>query len=133
MKRSRWIHATVAAVSVGAACANDSTGNAAQAGTLRLRLTSPHDDDGAMVFEVAGPPIDSATAGNTSLQLFTQRVDGTTMVGAVVGALGNGVVVTLHVPDVTAVAGYRARVIEVANKKDALRDSLTGYALSVTP
>ncbi len=133
MTSSRWIFATVAALLVGVACSEDSTGAGATAGTLILRLTTPHADDGAMTFEVNGPPNDSATAATAGLRLFTRRADRSTVVGAVVGALANGAVITLHVPDVGAAARYSATVVEVADRGDALRASLTGYALTVTP
>jgi hypothetical protein len=133
MTRARWIFAMVAALFVSVACSDESTSAGAGAGTLVLRLTTPHADDGAMTFEVIGPPIDSAVAVNASLRLFTRRVNGSTVVGAVVGDLINGAVVTLHVPDVRAAAGYTATLIEVADRQDALRASLAGYALTVDP
>lgn len=134
MNRMRWILALLATLSLGAGCSDDVTGGGnPRAGTLLLRLTTPRADDGALVFEVSGPPIDSALAANASLRLFTRRVDGVTVVGAVVGAVANGALVTLHVPDVGAAAGYTATVREVANRQDALRATLTGYALTVTP
>jgi len=133
MSRLRWTFAMVAALSVGAACSYEPTGGAPRAGTLRLRLTTPHADDGAMLFDVNGPPIDSAMAVNSSLRLFTRRAGGSTVVGAVVGVLANGAVVTLQVPDVGAAAGYTARVLEVADRQNALRASLAGYALTVAP
>jgi len=132
MSRSRWIFAMVAALSVGAACSDNPTSGSARAGTLTLRLTTPHADDGAMTFEVSGQPIDSATVANASLRLFTRRESGSTVIGVVVGALANGAVVTLHVPDVGAAAGYSATVLEVADRQDALRASLAGYALDVS-
>ncbi len=133
MRRARWIFAMVATLSVGAACSDDPTGGTVPPGTLTLRLTTPHADDGAMVFDVSGPPIDSALAGNASLRLFTRRAGSSTVVGAVVGALANGAVVTLQVPDVGAAAAYTAQVVEVADRQNALRASLAGYALTVAP
>lgn len=133
MSRWRWSFVIVAALSASAACANDPTAGATQAGTVMLRLTTPHADDGAVMFEVSGPPIDTAIAVNASLQLFTQRASGSTMVGVVVGEVTDGAVVTLRVPDVGAAAGYTARVLEVADRQNALRASLTGYALTVGP
>ena len=133
MSRSRWIFAIVAALSVGAACSDNPTSVSARAGTLTLRLTTPHADDGAMTFEVSGAPIDGATAVDASLRLFTRRESGSTVIGAVVGALDNGAVVTLHVPDVGAAARYTTTVLEVADRQDALRASLAGYALTVAP
>lgn len=133
MSRSRWILAIVTALSVGTACSSDKpAGPATQAGTLTVRLTTPNADDGAVLFELSGSPIDSALAANASLRLFTRRADGSKVVGAVLGALNNGAVVTLRVPNAGA-TGYTARVIEVADRQNALRASLTGYALTVTP
>jgi hypothetical protein len=133
MKGSHWIFAVVAALSVAAGCSNDSTSAVAQPGTLSLRLTTPQVDDGAMTFEVSGPPIDNATAVDASLRLFTRQADGSTLVGAVVGTLTSGTVVTLQVPDVGAAARYTARVVEVADRQNVLRASLAGYALTVAP
>jgi len=133
MSGSRWIFVMVAALSVAVGCSDDTTGAPARPGTLSLTLTTPHADDGAMLFEVSGPSIDSAIAVNASLRLFTRLVNGSTVVGAVVGALANGAVVNLQVPDVGVAAEYTARVLEVADRKDALRASLAGYALTVDP
>ena len=127
-----WSFTLLAALLLGAACSNESTGSVAGAGTLTLRLTTPSSDDGALLFELSGPPIDTTVAANASLQLFTHRTDGSTLVGAVVGTLANGGVVTLQVPDVGAAAQYTARLLEVADRQNVLRTSLTGYALSVT-
>jgi len=133
MNGSRWVFAIIAILLLGVACSNDATGGQMQAGTLTLRLTTPHADDGAMTFQVSGAPIDSAVAINGSLRLFTRREGSSTVVGAVVGALANGALITLDVPDVGAAARYTATVLEVADRQDALRASLTGYVLTVTP
>lgn len=119
----------------GVACADDSTGTGGppQAGTLILRLTTPHADDGAVLFELSGPPIDSVVAVSASLRLFMRRASDSTIVAAVVGDIADGAVVTLRVPDVGAAAGYTARVLDVADRQNALRASLTGYALTVVP
>ena len=47
MNSSRWILALVAVLLGGVACSNDATGGDTRAGTLALRLTTPHADDGA--------------------------------------------------------------------------------------
>lgn len=116
----------------GAACADAPTGTGGpRAGTLIVRLTTPQTDDGAVLFELSGPPIESVAAVNASLRLFTRRTNDATVVGAVVGAVTNGTVVTLRVPDVGAAPRYTARVLEVAGRDNVLRASLTGYALTV--
>lgn len=133
MNGARWIFAVAAALSVAVGCTNDSTSAAPQPGTLSIRLTTPRADDGAMTLEVSGAPIDNATAIDGSLRLFTRQADGARLVAAVVGALGNGAVVTLQVPDVGAAARYTARVLEVADRQNVLRTSLAGYTLTVAP
>jgi hypothetical protein len=133
MKSARWIFAMIAVLLLDVACSKDATGGDRQAGTLTLRLTTPHADDGAMTFQVSGAPIDSAFAANGSLRLFTRRDGSSAVVGVVVGVLADGAGMTLHVPDVGATARYAATVLEVADRQDALRTSLAGYALTVAP
>ena len=133
MSRARWIFAMVAAGLVGTACSDDATGGVPQAGALLVSLATPHADDGALLFEVTGPPIDSATAASAGRRLFTRRDGNGNIVGVVVGSLAPGAVVTLHVPDIGTAAAYSVRVIEVADRQDVLRASLAGYALTVIP
>lgn len=132
MSRLRWIFALSAALLAGAACSDDPIG-APRGGTLTLRLTTPHADDGAVMFDVSGPSIDSALAAGSLLRLFTRRVDGSTVAGVVVGVVSNDAVVTLQVADTGRAAEYTARVLDVADRQNALRASLAGYALTVTP
>src|SRR2546429_9681846 len=96
MSRSRWIFPMIAALVAGTACSDPPTSGSARAETLTLRLTTPHADDGAMTFEVSGAPIDGATAVDASLRLFTRRESGSTVIGGLVGAPGNGAGVTAH-------------------------------------
>lgn len=133
MSHSRWIFAMVA---LSAACTdnpNTPTGGRARPGVVILHLATPNADDGAVLFEVSGAPIDSAVAIDASLRLFTRRVGDSTVVGALAGAVATGAVVRLYVADVVAAAGSTIRVLEVADRRDALRSSLTGYALAVIP
>ena len=130
MNGARCFFVIVAVLSAGAACSDDPTTGGTGAGTVSLRLSTPHADDGALLFEVSGPPIDTAMAANASLQLFTRRTGDGALVGVVAGEITNGAVVTLQVPDAGAAAEYTARVIEVADRQNVLRASLTGYALT---
>jgi hypothetical protein len=135
MSGVRRIFAMVAALSMGAACTEDQhhpTTSDDRHGTVVLFLTTPHSDDGAVLFEVIGPAIDSATAVSPSIRLFTRRVGGS-LSGALVGEVASGAVVLLHLPDVESAGEYRASVREVADRQDSLRASLTGYLLRVSP
>ena len=136
MSSSRWIFVIAAALSAGAACTDDPntpTGGGARPGVVILHLATPNADDGAVLFEVSGAPIDSAVAIDASLRLFTRRVGDSTVIGALAGAVATGAVVRLYVADIVAAAGATVRVLEVADRQDALRSSLTGYALAVIP
>ena len=75
---------------------------------------------------------DTVVAVNASLQSFTRRANSSTVVGAVIGVVVNGAVVTLQVPDVSASALYTVRIVEVADRENVLRPSLTGYGLTVS-
>lgn len=132
MSKPCRVLALIVALSASAACTDAPLGAVPQPGTLLLRLTTPHEDDGALMFEVRGPAIDSATAANTSVRLFTRRAGDSRLVGIVVGAIAGGSVVTLHVPGAAATS-YTARIIEIADRHDLVRASLTGYAITVTP
>jgi hypothetical protein len=131
MKRSRRLLALVAVLCLWTACSEEPI-SAPPAGALFLHLATPHADDGAVIFVITGPSIDSVTVDKSSLRLFT-RSSGGTLAGIVVGAVDAGPIVRLHVPDVGAAAAYRAQVIEVADRQDALRGSLVEYAMTVTP
>ena len=131
MTRARWMWAMVAVLLVGAACSDQPTDPGVRSGRLVVRLTTPNGDDEALLFAVSGA-VDSVSAALGSLQLFTRRVDDSTVLGAVVGPLDNGAIVTLHVPDTSAAGVYSVTVLEVADHDDALRSSLAGYALTVT-
>jgi hypothetical protein len=131
MSRARWIFALVALTFV-VACSDYSTGVNVP-GTLHLQLHTPNADDGAVLFEVSGPSITSVTLGNEPVELFTRQSDGGTIEGAIVGTVVNGTVAVLHVPYGATAAAYSARVLEVADRGDALRASVGAYSLTVEP
>lgn len=108
-------------------------GGSGSSGELTLRLTTPHPDDGAVLFEVVGAPVESSVAANGALRLFTRRDGNNRLVGALIGDVNAGAVVRLRVPDAGAAAGYQARVLEVADRHNLLRQSLAGYGMMVAP
>lgn len=122
----------VALLTAGTACSNDPTSSTPRQRTLHLRLATPNADDGAILFTVHGPPIDTALAANTGLRLFTRRADDSTLVGALVGGVAGGTLVTLDVGDASG-AAYTASVTQVADRHSDLRVSLDGYGLTVAP
>lgn len=116
---------------IGAACTGDSTSGPVDSSTLILELSTPHTDDGAVLFELRGPTIDTVVAVNASLLLFTRRAGDGTMVGALVGPVANGAIAIVRVSNPGAASAYSARIVEVADRQNTLRGELTGYALRV--
>ncbi len=113
-----------------AACGGDGTGpEPATPGRLSVRLTTPSSDDGAVLFDVSGGPIDSVVAAGYRLRATGP---GTSPRRAVVsGSLASGAVASIWVPDVKLVSSYTAIVRDVAARNTyALRD-LQGYRMDV--
>lgn len=120
-------------VIVGLSC-GDSTGSGA--GQLKVRLTTPNSGaDSAIVLTITGPAgstLTSATAG-TGLRLFQPPLTGNTTRFALIGQLTQGaVILTIGVPDVSALSQYSGTIEGVAQPNYQLRASLGGYALAIT-
>jgi hypothetical protein len=102
-------------------------------GRLAVLFDSPNPSEGAIVFELRGPRVDSVLAGNTAYWLYVEPIDSTTQRLVVTGDLSDGVLVLFDVRDVSAMRQYRASVVEVSDRAFALRDALEEYALSIAP
>lgn len=130
MKGRLWILAAAALLLDGAACAGD-PGSPAQPGTLRVSLTTPNTDDGAIVFEVSGRAIDTITVMSASYRLFTYRIGSTAVRAVLAGPVAGGTLAILKVPDVGAAASYTATVTEVVDRQNQPQ-LLNGYQVQVT-
>lgn len=132
MRYARRLFVLVA-VLIGAACAADSTGTGTPVGssTLLLQLSTTQFDDGAVLFQLTGPQIDTIVAV-ASMRLFTRRANDSTIIGAVLGDVAAGHLATLRVPGAVAPAAYTVRVLDVADRQNLLRASLAGYVMAVT-
>ena len=99
-------------------------------GALSATLVTPNANDGAVLFNIAGGPIDSITAGGP-------RLAGDTKSGSALLAMGsvqNGAQLALvWVPDVAKVGSYTASVVQAAARGTYALQSLSGYKISVTP
>jgi hypothetical protein len=103
-------------------------------GTIKVRLTSPAaNTDSAIVFTINGPAaLTSATAG-AGLRLFQQPLGGTSTSFALVGTLTNGAtILTIGVPDISAVSQYNGTITGVAQPNYQLRVLPGGYGLALT-
>ncbi len=136
MKRLRWhpIAAATVALVVSVACGDgDGVTAVPMSGTLVLSLTSPNSDDGAILLSISGGGISAPTVVSTSHVLFF-RATGTTSINAVVvGNITAGPLLRFDVPDVSGASAYTGTITEAANRANALRTTLTGYSLEITP
>lgn len=106
---------------------------AAVPGTLTARLVSPFTDDGAILLEIVGPaPAADVTAAAQGAVVHA-RANGNTTRVAVFGSLGSGALVRFSVPDVNVAAQFSAQVAEASDRSSALRASVTGYQITISP
>jgi hypothetical protein len=98
------------------------------AATLQVRLATPAQDDGAVLFTLSGGPIDSVDAPGHVLYLG--RPDDNTIRVIVAGELASGAIAQVHIPDDRQVSQYSATLQQVASRGYAQRD-ITSYGLTL--
>jgi len=113
-----------------AGCGGGSDLSAPLSGPLDLVLDTPADDDGIVLVEIGGGAIDSVTALGYRTEVSPR---GTSPVRVVVsGALADGKLARIWVPDRTRASDYSATVLEAAARGTyALRDGAE-YRISIT-
>jgi hypothetical protein len=132
MNRPSRVAIVTAVALMGLSCGGDPPTQTGP-GELKVRLTSPAaNTDSAIVFTIVGPaPLTSVTVG-TGLRLFQRPLGGTTTRFALTGLMTNGAtILTIGVPDISALSQYSGSVDGVAQANYQLR-SLAGYALALT-
>jgi hypothetical protein len=100
-----------------------------QPGTLTVRLTTPRADDGAIVFELRGQGDATPQLADTTMWMFTERVDSTLTRVVLVGDLVSGPLVTFEVVDVQR--PYTATLVQVSDRANAVRAQLQDYDLAI--
>jgi hypothetical protein len=93
-------------------------------GWLTLQLTTPRTDDGAVQFSISGPVIDSVRI--LSYDGFATIDSGIANL-LVTGAIGNGDIARVFVPDLSQTSQYRATVAAVAARSTYALQALDGY------
>ena len=112
-----------AALLFGAAAAGcgDSNQNPSGAGDLFVSYSGTG-EAGAILLTISGGPVESVTAVGAQQVSSTSPYSNTTKV-VVLGAVGNGDLLKIHVPDVSQLAQYSVRADQVAdNTSFALLD-----------
>jgi hypothetical protein len=122
--------APLAAAALLAACSDGGTPRPVP-GELVLRLETPFADDRAMVVSVTGPeaigPVAAARAGAS---VYSTAPGGTSVRVAVFGAIADGDLLRLSVPDVNRARGYAATVVEAAGPSNQSRADVSGYRVT---
>ena len=112
------------------ACGGGSDLSAPLSGPLDLVLQTPADDDGIVLVEVVGGSVDSVTA--LSYRTESSSV-GTAPIRVVVsGALKDGKLVRIWVPDRTHADDYSATVVEAAVRGTYGLQDVAEYRIEIT-
>ncbi|MGB7212300.1 MAG: hypothetical protein WBC97_06675 [Gemmatimonadales bacterium] len=121
----------IVAVLLGVSCGSGSTGPSGS-GTLHLTLSTPHADDGAVMFTVRGPGIDSVTFPVAYSGYYRRSAGHDTVTVIVAGHVGTGLVANLTVPAGASASGYVALVGQVAQRSTYVQRTLSGYSVAVS-
>lgn len=115
---------------LGFAACGGSDLSAPLSGPLDLVLDTPADDDGIVLVEIAGGAVDSVTALGYRTETSPH---GATPVRVVVsGALADGKLARIWVPDRTRASDYSVTALEAAARSTyALRD-VADYRITIT-
>ena len=130
--RMRYVPLAVISALVLGSCETDAGPKQPVPGALTFELQTPNAQDGALLVQLSGPAltVGAVSATGAGNQLFA-RMSGSTLKVAVFGTIQAGPVFTVSVPDLARASQYSATVSEVADAGNALRGSLTGYAVRV--
>jgi hypothetical protein len=102
-------------------------------GVLKVALTTPNADDGALLFTISGGRVSAVDAASSAYQVYTAQPDTNTTRVLVTGDIGAGEVVRIHVADTRSSASYHATIAQAASRTTFAQQALTGYSLAVAP
>lgn len=103
----------------------------AQPRVLRLVLATPHADDGALLFTLAGGAVDSVTAPGAKLHLAPASATPRRVL--LRGALAAGEVARVWLPPGADAARYQVTLEQVAARGSYAQRALPGYTLTLAP
>jgi len=100
------------------------------AGALAVTLTSPRQDDGAVLFMVYGGPVDSIES--VGYPVYFARAADTVKV-IITGSVVAGSIARVHIPDSRQASRYGSRIGQVAERGTYAQHDPAGYDLSLVP
>lgn len=101
------------------------------AATLQVSLSTPFNDDGALLFTVTGGRVDSVDAPGYTL--YSSRTDPATLQVIVTGNLSPGSVAHVHIPDERVALQYSASISQVAARETYIERDPASYRLELKP
>jgi hypothetical protein len=109
-------------------CSSEAPGPASA--TLGLSLSSPAQNDGAVLFTITGGPVDSIES--MGFRVYSTSPGANTYRVIVAGQLASGPIARVHIPDERRSADYAAMVEQVATRESYRQQDPAGYGLSFT-
>jgi hypothetical protein len=128
--RARSLAFRVAAALLAlSACSEDTAGPTA--GVLTVNLATPNPDDGAVLFTVSGPGIDSVAA--SGLQLYSGRLDPKTVRVILTGNVTAGPIAQVYIADTRRSGSYTVTLDQIAARGSYQQRDPAAYTLTLAP
>ncbi|HJR18045.1 MAG TPA: hypothetical protein VJ808_14435 [Gemmatimonadales bacterium] len=127
MRVSRFV--VPACLLVLAAGCSNSTGPTA--GILNVTLASPHSDDGAVLLQLSGGPVDSIES--IGYPVYSARMGPDAVKLIVTGNLAAGAIARIHVPDLRQASRYNARLDQVAARVTYAQHDPAEHSVTLLP
>lgn len=96
-------------------------------------MTTPNNDDGALLLEVKGPSVRTVTTSSSAIQVFADTTSTTAVRVVVAGNLTAGKLFTFQVQDTRQASAYTVTIVDIADRQNKIRNGNSGYSLAVAP
>lgn len=135
MSTLRQYPVAAALLVLGVACGKDRLGPPPPPPLLVTQavvsLTTPYTDDGALVISVKGPDLGTFAAASSSYSLFSRTPNAQEARVIIVGDVASGSLFTVKLSTLHDISAYTVSIEQVATRSDSLRESLSGYAVTL--
>jgi hypothetical protein len=105
-------------------CSGGATNPTAE--TLNIEFTSPNEDDGAILFTIAGGPVESIDGSGHSV--YSARPDPNTLRVILTGRVSSGVIGRIRIPDGDRASQYSVAILQLASLSHMEREP-AGYTI----
>ena len=130
MRTNRWIGLGLSLGLLGTALACGDNPIAPKAGNMKVSLTTPNADDGAVLVALFGPGFTNVQPASASYRVYSLTASPTEMRVLVVGDLSTGALLSLDIGDPARIAEYHGTVIQAASRNDIVHTVSTDYDLT---